>query len=178
GAEQGDRLAGRDRDLDAAHRPDRPVRPGEGLPQLAQLDAGAACAGHGTAAHLRAARIAAHLREARIAARLRAARIAAHLRAARIAFSRSTFGSTTLRIRTADGVTSTASSSRTNSRASSRVSLRCASRRTSTSEVEERMFVRCFSLTGLTSRSSERAFSPMIIPSYTSSPGPTNKDPR
>ena len=37
--------------------------------------------------------------------------------------------------------------SRTNSSASSSVSLRCASRRTSTSEVEERMFVRCFSLT-------------------------------
>ena len=33
------------------------------------------------------------------------------------------------------------------------------------------MFVRCFSLHGLTSRSSAREFSPTIIPSYTSSPG-------
>ena len=47
----------------------------------------------------------------------------------------------------------------------SSVGLRWASRRTSTSEVEERMFVKCFSLQGFTSRSSEREFSPMIIPS-------------
>ena len=47
-----------------------------------------------------------------------------HLRALRIAFSRSTFGSTTLRMRTKLGVASTASSSRTNSSASSSVSLR------------------------------------------------------
>ena len=38
-------------------------------------------------------------------------------------------------------------------------------RRTSTSDVDERMFVRCFSRTALTSRSSDREFSPTTMPS-------------
>ena len=52
-----------------------------------------------------------------------------------------------------------------NSSASSSVSTRWTASRTSTSEVEERMFVRCFSLHALTSRSSAREFSPTIRPS-------------
>ena len=40
------------------------------------------------------------------------------------------------------------------------------------------MLVSFFSLMGLTSISSERAFSPTIIPSYTSTPGPTSIWPR
>jgi len=40
------------------------------------------------------------------------------------------------------------------------------------------MFVSFFSLVAFTSRSSARAFSPTIIPSYTSTPGPTKSEPR
>ena len=73
--------------------------------------------------------------------------------------------STDLRRRTLFGVTSTHSSSWMNSSASSSVSARWAIGRSSTSAVEERMFVRCFSRIALTSRSPAREFSPTIIPS-------------
>src|SRR3989304_2723678 len=46
------------------------------------------------------------------------------------------------------------------------------------SAVEERMLVAFFSLAGFTSMSPARAFSPTIIPSYTSAPGPINIVPR
>ena len=45
------------------------------------------------------------------------------------------------------------------------VHARLSNGRTSTSAVEERMLVRCFSFVALTSRSSARAFSPTIMPS-------------
>ena len=63
------------------------------------------------------------------------------------------------------GVTSTHSSSRMNSSACSSDSGRGGIRRTSSSAVDERMFVSFFSLVALTSRSSARAFSPTIMPS-------------
>ena len=63
------------------------------------------------------------------------------------------------------GVTSTHSSSRMNSSACSSDSGRGGIRRTSSSAVDERMFVSFFSLVAFTSRSSARAFSPTIIPS-------------
>ena len=50
--------------------------------------------------------------------------------------------------------------------------------RTSSSPVDWRMLVSFFSFVGLTSMSSARAFSPTIIPSYTSVPGATNNVPR
>ena len=46
------------------------------------------------------------------------------------------------------------------------------------SEFAWRMLVSFFSFVGFTSMSSARAFSPTTMPSYTSSPGPTNIDPR
>ncbi len=73
--------------------------------------------------------------------------------------------STTLRMRTVAGVTSTHSSSRQNSSACSSESWRCGISGTSTSEEDCRMLVSFFSLVGLTSMSSDRAFSPTIMPS-------------
>ena len=70
-----------------------------------------------------------------------------------------------LRSRIESGVTSTHSSSRMNSSACSSESGRGGISRTSSSEVEARMFVSFFSLVAFTSMSSERAFSPTIIPS-------------
>src|SRR6266404_2557756 len=63
------------------------------------------------------------------------------------------------------GVTSTNSSSAMNSMACSRLSWRCGTRRTASSEVDARMLVSFFSRTTLTSRSVSFAFSPMIMPS-------------
>src|SRR6266508_481774 len=73
--------------------------------------------------------------------------------------------SSALRRRTWFGVTSTASSSRISSSACSSESGRGGTRRTSSSAVDERMFVSFFSFVGLTSRSWARAFSPTIMPS-------------
>ena len=73
--------------------------------------------------------------------------------------------SSTLRIRTAAGVTSTHSSSRQNSSACSNDNARGGINRTNSSPVDDRMFVSFFSLVALTSMSSEREFSPTIMPS-------------
>ena len=78
---------------------------------------------------------------------------------------RSAMGSTALRSRTEWGVTSTHSSSAMNSRACSRESGRGGVRRTSSSDDDARMLVSFFSLTGLTSMSSDRELSPTIMPS-------------
>ena len=75
------------------------------------------------------------------------------------------WSSTDLRRRTLAGVTSTHSSSRMNSSACSSESSLGGMRRTSSSAVEDRTFVTLRSLVGLMSMSSERAFSPMTIPS-------------
>ena len=80
-------------------------------------------------------------------------------------FSRSCPDSTAFRSRTAEGVTSTHSSSRQNSSACSSDSCRCGMSRTSSSPVDERMLVSFFSLVAFTSKSSAREFSPTIIPS-------------
>jgi hypothetical protein len=92
--------------------------------------------------------------------------------------ARSPASSTTLRIRTIPGVTSTHSSSRQNSRACSKESALCGMSGTSTSPEDWRMLVSFFSFVGFTSMSSAREFSPTIMPSYTSVPGPTNMVPR
>ncbi len=63
------------------------------------------------------------------------------------------------------GVTSTHSSSRQNSSACSSDSTACGISGTSTSPEDWRMLVSFFSLVGLTSMSSEREFSPTIMPS-------------
>ena len=63
--------------------------------------------------------------------------------------TRSVLSSTTLRSRTASGVTSTHSSGRSSSSAWSSESWRWGTSRTSTSAVEERMLVRCFSRDGV-----------------------------
>src|SRR5712691_4387107 len=85
---------------------------------------------------------------------------------------------TFLRRRRDFGVTSTYSSSVMNSMACSRFKLRKGTRRIAMSEVEERMLVSFFSRTTLTSRSLSLAFSPTIMPSYTSMVGPTKSSPR
>src|SRR5699024_4320511 len=84
----------------------------------------------------------------------------------------------TLRMRTASGVTSTHSSSRANSSDSSRVRVREGVRFSNVSAVAERMLFSFFSLVMFTSMSSPRAFSPTIMPSYTSSVGWMKKVPR
>src|SRR4051794_25545298 len=101
----------------------------------------------------------------RLAGRLARAHAAAPAFERRASLARAPLSSSALRRRTFAGVTSTHSSSRRNSSAWSSDRRRAGTRRTSTSAVEERMFVRCFSLTAFTSRSSARAFSPTIIPS-------------
>ena len=73
--------------------------------------------------------------------------------------------SSTFRSRTCSGVTSTHSSLLMNSSACSNDSGRGGISRTSSSAVDERMFVSFFSFVGFTSRSSARAFSPTITPS-------------
>jgi len=72
---------------------------------------------------------------------------------------------TTLRMRTASGVTSTHSSSRQNSSACSRLIRRGGIRRSRTSAPAERTLVSFFSLQMLTSMSSTREFSPTTMPS-------------
>ena len=79
--------------------------------------------------------------------------------------ARSVWSRTTLRTRTAAGVTSTHSSSAQNSSACYRLSTRGGTRRSSSSAVEDRMLVSFFSLVMLTSMSSGREFSPTIMPS-------------
>src|SRR3984885_8884879 len=76
------------------------------------------------------------------------------------------------------GVTSTNSSSAMNSIAFSKVMSRGGISRMASSAEEERMLVCFFSLVKFTFMSSSRAFSPRIIPSYTSIAGPTNISPR
>jgi hypothetical protein len=78
---------------------------------------------------------------------------------------RSLASSTVLRIRTADGVTSAHSSSAQNSRACSRLRTRGGTRRSSSSPVDWRTLVSLRSRVMLTSMSSEREFSPTIMPS-------------
>ena len=68
-------------------------------------------------------------------------------------------------MRTASGVTSTHSSSRQNSRHCSRLSLRGGTIFSKLSAVEDRTLVSFFSLVMLTSMSSDREFSPTIMPS-------------
>ena len=80
-------------------------------------------------------------------------------------FARSVAVSATLRIRAPFGVTSTHSSSAQNSSACSRDSDRGGTRWTSSSPLDCRMLVSFFSLVMFTSMSSEREFSPMIMPS-------------
>ncbi len=70
-----------------------------------------------------------------------------------------------LRRRTTLGVTSTHSSSAMNSSDCSSEKERAGVSRSNSSATDERMLVSFFSLVGLTSISSARAFSPMIIPS-------------
>ena len=79
--------------------------------------------------------------------------------------ARSFWSSTTLRIRTISGVTSTHSSSRQNSRHCSSESLRGGMSFSKLSDVAERMLVCYFSRVMLTSMSSAREFSPTIMPS-------------
>jgi hypothetical protein len=74
-------------------------------------------------------------------------------------------GRMTLRRRTTLGVTSTHSSSAMNSSACSSEKFITGVRRSNSSAVEERMLFSFFSLVGLTSISSWRAFSPMTMPS-------------
>ena len=81
--------------------------------------------------------------------------------------------SSSFRSRTFVGVTSTHSSSLTNSSACSSDIGRGGIKRTSSSAEEERVFESFFSFVALTSRSPARAFSPTIMPSYTSTPGRT-----
>ena len=81
-------------------------------------------------------------------------------------------------MRTADGETSTHSSSAQNSRACSRLSSRGGTSRSSSSPVDWRTLVTLRSRQMLTSISSDREFSPTIMPSYTSVPGDTNSEPR
>ena len=75
------------------------------------------------------------------------------------------WSSSTLRSRTAFGVTSTHSSSLMNSRACSSEKFMAGVSRSKSSAVAERMLFSFFSLVGLTSISSARAFSPTIMPS-------------
>src|SRR3954452_7876391 len=82
-----------------------------------------------------------------------------------LALPRSVWSSTTLRMRTVAGVTSTHSSSAQNSSACSRLRMRGGTRRSSSSEVDLRMLVSFFSLVMFTSMSSGREFSPTIMPS-------------
>src|ERR1022692_3689112 len=65
-----------------------------------------------------------------------------------------------------------------NSMACSRFSMRGGTSRMASSAVDARMLVSFFSLTMFTSRSASRAFSPTIMPSYTSVPGATKISPR
>src|ERR1039457_3261931 len=83
-----------------------------------------------------------------------------------------------LRSRSDLGVISTNSSSAMNSMACSRFNGRKGTRRIASSAVEARMFVSFFSRTAFTSRSVSLAFSPMIMPSYSSTPGPKKSSPR
>ena len=76
------------------------------------------------------------------------------------------------------GVTSTHSSLRMNSSACSSESGRGGISRISSSADEARMLVSFFGLDAFTSRSLSREFSPTIIPSYNSSTGAMNSDPR
>src|SRR5205823_6302229 len=92
--------------------------------------------------------------------------------------SRSCFASTRLRRRNVFGVTSSSSSSARNSIASSSESVRIPSSFAAMSELLLRMFVRCFFLQTLISRSRSRMCWPTIIPSYTSMPGPMKRVPR
>jgi len=93
-------------------------------------------------------------------------------------FGRIVACSTRLRRRRFFGVTSTSSSSLMNSIACSRPILRGGMRRIASSAEDARMFVCFFSLQMFTSRSFSRAFSPMIMPSYTSVLGSTKISPR
>ena len=83
-----------------------------------------------------------------------------------------------MRRRIALGVTSMSSSLCTYPIASSSVIRRGGVRRTVSSVPEARMLVSFFSLHAFTSSDSSREDSPMIMPSYTSTFGPTNIDPR
>lgn len=83
-----------------------------------------------------------------------------------------------MRIRTVSGVTSMHSSSRQNSRDCSRESLRAGTTFSVVSADAARMLVSFFSLVMLTSMSSAREFSPMIMPSYTSVPASVKMTPR
>ena len=76
------------------------------------------------------------------------------------------------------GVTSMSSSACTYPIASSRLINLGGVSRTCSSAPDARMFVSFFSLHGLTSIVYSRECSPMIIPSYTSVLGPTNRVPR
>ena len=86
-------------------------------------------------------------------------------------------GEVRIRIEAA-GVTSMHSSPRQNSSACSIAMFFGGISRSSSSPVEERTLVSFFSRVMLTSMSSERAFSPTIMPSYTSVPGSTKRTPR
>src|SRR6218665_3641077 len=92
-----------------------------------------------------------------------------------VARARADCSSSTLRMRTFSGVTSTHSSSRANSRHSSSDSCRGGVIDSKLSAVDERMFVSFFSFVMLTSMSSAREFSPITMPSQTSSVGLTKK---
>ena len=76
------------------------------------------------------------------------------------------------------GVISTSSSSAMNSMADSRVSWIGGVSVTASSLPDERTLVSCLVLIGLTTRSLSRLWMPMIMPSYTASPGLTNMRPR
>src|SRR6266566_690070 len=76
------------------------------------------------------------------------------------------------------GVTSTNSSLLMKSRDCSRLMIIGGVRRTDISEVEERIFVFCFSLHTFTTMSIGRAFNPTIMPSYTGVPGSIKVSPR
>ena len=71
----------------------------------------------------------------------------------------------TLRSRTVDGVTSAHSSLAQNSRACSRLSIRGGTSRSSSSAVDWRTLLSLRSLVMFTSMSSDREFSPTIMPS-------------
>src|SRR5215213_2821868 len=93
-------------------------------------------------------------------------------------FGRMFAASTRFRKRILCGVTSTSSSSAINSSACSNDNSFGGTSRIASSAVEARMFVSFFSFIAFTSRSTVRAFSPTIIPSYTFVPGLTNSVPR
>src|ERR1700723_2888411 len=76
------------------------------------------------------------------------------------------------------GVISANSSSAMNSMACSRFICWKGTRRIASSAVEARMLVSFFSRTAFTSRSLSLAFSPTIMPSYSSTQGPTKSSPR